>query len=196
MGMWVKWCNRADEPTNRPTDRPYARNCERSSRKSHEAQSRELFHCCLRRGQQPNGHRHCHNSAARCIGLCPKGVARTLVWHIYQKMTSKLTCRNYVEHTRLLLFANSIAGRAQQCAVIKLVHWGIGHDWRWCANTGDMTRRHIYALSWIIKCPFEFYLRRVGVDTTFNLGILLLGNSIYARLIWCTSRCICEKPKE
>ena len=57
-------------------------------------------------------------------------------------------------------------------------------------ETRDMTGSHVNALRWVIKSPFEIHLWRVSVHNALDLRILLLGHTVYSRLIWCTGRSI------
>lgn len=94
-----------------------------------------------------------------------------------------------VEEAGSLLLADSVGGRAEQGAVVELRHRLIGHDGGG-AVPGYVTGGHVDALSRIVERPFEFHVRRIGVNDALNLRRLMFRDTVDAHLVRCTCGCI------
>lgn len=88
-----------------------------------------------------------------------------------------------------LLLADPVGGRAEQGAVVELRHRLIGDDRRG-AVPGYVTGGHVDALSRIVERPFEFHVRRIGVNDALNLRRLMFRDTVDADLVRCTRGCI------
>lgn len=94
-----------------------------------------------------------------------------------------------MEETGCLLLPNAICRRAKQRAIVKLRHWLVG-DHGLGAVPRYVTGGHVYTLCRIVESPFEFNIRRVGVNDALNLGSLVFCDAIHTGLVRCTRRCI------
>lgn len=100
-----------------------------------------------------------------------------------------LTGRNNVEEAWRLLLPDAICSRTEKRPVVELRHRLIGHNWRG-AVPGYVTGGHVDALRRIVEGPFEFYVRRIGINDALNLGCLVFRDTVDAGLVWRTCGCI------
>lgn len=99
-------------------------------------------------------------------------------------------CDDVKEAGRLLL-SDPVCGRAQQRSVVELRHGLVGDNGGGSVS-GDVTGGHVNTLRRIVERPFEFDIRRIGVNDALNLGSFVFRDAIDPGLARCARGCICN----
>jgi hypothetical protein len=87
-----------------------------------------------------------------------------------------------VKDTRHSLVADAVGGPAQQGPVVELRHGSVGHD-TGGAGPSDVRRSHVQTLRGVVERPPEMNVWGIRIYFTRYICLLLLGNSVYPRLV-------------
>lgn len=98
-----------------------------------------------------------------------------------------LTGGDDVEYTGNPLGAHSVAGIAQKCSVVQLIHRCVAQDTGGTLS-GNVVGSYVHTISAVVECPAEVDVRRIRIHHAPDFSIFLLCYSVDTGLVRATCR--------